>query len=149
LLRQPRSTLFPYTTLFRSAVSARRGHRGGPCCNATHTEVTGGGMDASQAGDGRQRVTLGPIERWIALAVGGAVVTGLSMFGQTMVQRLDRQNETLQAVVTQQAVTNGKVDTLTTQLADVPRLTREMAEMKVRVERGEQDIRDDRGWRAP
>ena len=106
-------------------------------------------MDASQAGDGRQRVSLGPVERWIAGLVAAGFIAGGVWFGNNLMSRMDaqtaesrEQNKTLQSVVTQQAVMNGQVQTLTTQLADVPRLTREMAEMKVRVDRHEQDIRE-------
>lgn len=70
------------------------------------------------------------------------IVVGGGWFARSMTTRLDEQSKTLQSVVTQQAVTNGQIQTLTTQLADVPRLTREMAETKVRVDRHEQDIRE-------
>lgn len=91
----------------------------------------------------------GKAEKWIAGAVA-ALITGLigtligvlSSFGQNVTDRLDTQNDKMQTVVTQQAVQSGQIGTLTTQLADVPRLTREMAEMKVRVDRHEQDIRE-------
>lgn len=99
-------------------------------------------MDSERMADGRQRLMLGPVEKWVAGVVALAAVTGAVRFGQSLTDRLDRHNTTLQAVVTQQAVTNGKVDTLTTQLADVPRLTRDMAETKVRVERVEHDVRE-------
>lgn len=106
-------------------------------------------MDSARDGDGRQRVSLGPVERWIVGLVAAGFVAGGVWFGNSLMARMDaqtaeskEQNKTLQAVVTQQAVMNGQVQTLTTQLADVPRLTREMAETKVRVDRHEQDIRE-------
>src|SRR5690606_19194978 len=98
----------------------------------------GGPMDSTTATDGRQRISLGPVERWIVGLVAAGFVSGGVWFGSNLMERMDRQaaaasktNETLQSVVTQQAVMNGQVQTLTTQLADVPRLTREMAETKV------------------
>ncbi len=99
-------------------------------------------MDTTSTNDGRQHISLGPVERWIVGLFATAVVGGGFWFGRSLTDRLDQHTNTLQSVVTQQAVTNGKVDTLTTQLADVPRLTREMAETKVRVDRHEQDIRE-------
>lgn len=106
-------------------------------------------MDSTPTGDGRQHISLGPVERWIVGLCASAVVAGGVWFGKSLMDRLDTQaassaktNETLQSVVTQQAVMNGQVQTLTTQLADVPRLTREIAEMRVKVDRHEQDIRD-------
>lgn len=99
-------------------------------------------MDLQQKGDGRVAFVLGPVERWVVGVVAGAVLAVGYWFVSSLTQRLDKQNETLQAVVTQQAVTNGQIQTLTAQLADVPRLTRDMAEVKVRVEQHDQDIRE-------
>lgn len=105
-----------------------------------------------------QKVHWGKAEKWIATGIGSllgllfAAVLGLmTYFGTQMTKRMDTQNaaidkqsEDIQAVKTEQAVQGGTLTTLTTQLADVPRLTRDMAEMKVRVERLEQDSRDNR-----
>lgn len=99
-------------------------------------------MDTTPTGDGRQHISLGPVERWVVSIGAVLIVAGGGWFARSMTTRLDDQSKTMQAVVTQQAVTNGQIQTLTTQLADVPRLTREMAEIKVRVDRHEQDIRD-------
>ncbi|WP_161596274.1 hypothetical protein [Rhodanobacter glycinis] len=44
--------------------------------------------------------------------------------------------------MTQQAVTNAQLQTLSQQLADVPGLTRAMAEAKVQIERNTSDIRE-------
>lgn len=99
-------------------------------------------MDTTRDSGGRQHITLGPIERWIAVTIASLFIAGGIWFGRSLTDRLDQHNKTLQSVVTQQAVTNGKVDTLTQQLTDVPRLAREMAETRVRVDRHEQDIRE-------
>ncbi len=91
----------------------------------------------------------GKAEKWIAAGVSslitvliGILIGVLTNFGSSVNSRLDKQNDTLQSVKTEQAVQSGQIGTLTTQLADVPRLTRDMAEVKVRVERLEQDARD-------
>jgi len=99
-------------------------------------------MDLQHKGDGRVAFVLGPVERWVVGVVAGAVLAAGYWFVSSLTQRLDKQNDTLQAVVTQQAVTNGQIQTLTAQLADVPRLTRDMAELKVRVDQHDQDIRE-------
>ncbi|TPG50680.1 hypothetical protein EAH75_04370 [Rhodanobacter glycinis] len=56
--------------------------------------------------------------------------------------RAEAQGSTMQTVVTQQAVTNAQLQTLSQQLADVPGLTRAMAEAKVQIERNTSDIRE-------
>jgi hypothetical protein len=99
-------------------------------------------MDSKLAADGRQYVSLGPVERWAASVVAAGFVACCVWFGNNVTQRLEDQNKAIQSVVTNQAVMNGQVQTLTIQLADVPRLTREVAEIRVQVSRHEQDIRE-------
>lgn len=105
-----------------------------------------------------QTVHWGKAEKWIAAGVGSLIallfavlISLLAYFGRQMTTgieeqkaALSKQSEAIQSVKTEQAVQSGTLTTLTTQLADVPRLTRDMAEMKVRVERLEQDSRDNR-----
>lgn len=99
-------------------------------------------VDLKPQEGGRMHFSLGPVERWVVGICAAGIVAAGYWFMSSVNARLDRQNETLQVVVTGQAVQSGQIQTLTTQLADVPRLTREMAEIKVRVDRHEQDIRD-------
>lgn len=105
-------------------------------------------MDLQRQPDGRRHITLGPVERWVVGVLASVLVAVGYWFAGSLTSRLDKQNETLQAVVTQQAVTNGQISTLSAQLADVPRLTRDMTELKVRVDRHEQDIQELRQTRA-
>lgn len=105
-------------------------------------------MDLERQPDGRLHFALGPVERWVVAALASVLIAAGYWFAGSLTSRLDKQNETLQSVVTQQAVTNGQISTLSAQLADVPRLTRDMTELKVRVDRHEQDIQELRQTRA-
>ena len=99
-------------------------------------------VDLKPESGGRWHFVLGPVERWVVGVGAAALIGGCGLFAKSLVDRLDDQNEKLQTVVTQQAVTNGQIQTLSAQLADVPQLTRDMAEIKVRVEQHGQDIRE-------
>ena len=106
-------------------------------------------MDVERQSDGSWHFKLGPAERWVVIGVGTLLAFAISWIftsvtGELKAQgdRLDKTNEALQKVVTQQAVANGSLATLTTQLADVPALTRQMAELRVRVDRHDEDIKE-------
>lgn len=85
---------------------------------------------------------LGPVERWVIGIAALALVSLLGYVFHSFDNRLEAQANTMQTVVTQQAVTNAQLQTLSQQLADVPGLTRAMAEAKVQIERNTQDIRE-------
>ncbi|WP_246372960.1 hypothetical protein [Marilutibacter spongiae] len=105
-------------------------------------------MEVQREGDGHWRFALGPVEKWIVAVAASVLVSGGLWFANSLTTRLDRQTERLQAVVTQQAVTNGQIATLSAQLADVPALTREMAQAKVQIDRNTQDIKELRQTRG-
>lgn len=106
-------------------------------------------MDVSRGDNGHWHFRLGPVERWV-IAGGTALLIGSlgwifhSFTGQQDKQEaaLKDQNALLGELKEKQAVTNSKLETLTSQLADVPSLTRQMAELKVQTERNTQDIHD-------
>lgn len=85
---------------------------------------------------------LGPVERWVIAGSAMLLVFLLSYVFHSFDNRLEAQARTMQTVVTQQAVTNAQLQTLSQQLADVPGLTRAMAEAKVQIERNTSDIRE-------
>lgn len=98
---------------------------------------------------------LGPVERWVVGIAAGLLGVLLALVYGGVTSKIDEQaqiikvtNSTLGNIAMQQAVTNGQIATLTTQLADVPRITREMAETKVRVDRLEQDTKELRQLRG-
>lgn len=106
-------------------------------------------MDLQPKGDGRMHFALGPVERAVVVILTGVLVTiGWRAWDASLAReaRLAAQyavlNDKLSDVAKQQAVQTGQMQTLTTQLADMPRIAREVAEIKVQVSRHEQDIRD-------
>lgn len=104
-------------------------------------------MDLEDKG-GRLHFSLGPVERWI-VGVGAAALLGLCYGGwSSIVTRQDTQADMLSRLVTQQAVTSAQITTLQAQLADVPSLTRQMAEIKVQVDRNTDDIHELRGMKG-
>lgn len=111
-------------------------------------------MEIERGADDHWHFKLGPVERYGVAAAALLLVTSLGwIFDQTLSQLRDQrasiieQGKQLTSVITQQAVTNAQLSTLNQQLADVPSLTRQMAELKVQVERNSSDIHDlqDRG----
>lgn len=98
-------------------------------------------MQAEQEG-GQLRFRLGPVERWLVIT-GATVLVGVGGWAASSVTgRLDKQGDAINELVKQQAVTNAQLTTLSAQLADVPGLTRQMAELKVRVDRHDEDLRE-------
>lgn len=93
-------------------------------------------MDLERQSDGRLHFSLGIVERWIAGVCGAAVVGVMWWLVSSM-----------QTVLTQQAVTNQQLLTISAQLADVPGITRRMAEHDVRIERLEADVKEVRATR--
>lgn len=95
-------------------------------------------MEAQPSQDGRTKISLGPVERWIALVIACAIVSiGYWLVGS------------MQSVLTQQQVTNQQITGLqqqlqimNTQLADVPALKLELAKQAVQVEQNKSDIRE-------
>lgn len=99
-------------------------------------------MDINRSADGHWHFRLGPVER---VVMGGAFALLVFLLGwvfRNFDTRLETQAKTMQEVVTAQAVTNAQLTTLSGQLADVPGLTRQMAELKVQTERNTQDIHE-------
>lgn len=92
--------------------------------------------------EGRWHFSLGTVERWVVAAGASALLAVAYWFVSSVTGRLDRQSDSLANLATQQAVTNNQLVTLNLQLADVPSLTRKMAEIEVRVDRLEEDTRE-------
>jgi hypothetical protein len=95
-------------------------------------------MEAQSSQDGRTRISLGPVEKWIVGAFASFTIAG----GYWLIS-------SMQAVLTQQQVTNQQMATMqqqlqafNTQLADVPAVKLELAKQAVQVEQNKQDIRE-------
>lgn len=101
-------------------------------------------MDLEQSNNGRQHFTLGPVERWLVAGAGLMVIA----VGGWFVKSINEQQKTLQTVVTQQAVTNSQLTTISGQLLDIPALRAQTAEIKIRTDRLEQDVREMRQTRG-
>lgn len=99
-------------------------------------------MDAEQSRDGHWHFRLGPVERGVIVAVLTGFVALIGWVGKSFTDRLDSQKDSLDRLITQQAVTSSQLTALSQQLADVPALTRQMAELRVRVDRHDEDIRE-------
>jgi predicted outer membrane protein len=102
--------------------------------------MTDGSAAAITPSSGRRTFSLGPVELWVVGIAASSVVGLVSLFASSITSRMEEQGKTLQTVVTQQAVTNGQLQTLSAQLADVPALTRTQAEIKVQIAEHERRI---------
>lgn len=99
-------------------------------------------MDLQSTHDGHLHFRLGPVERWTVMGAVALLVFLLGWVFRNFDNRLEAQANTMNTVVTQQAVTNAQLSTLTQQLADVPGLTRQVAELKIQTQRNSEDIRE-------
>lgn len=99
-------------------------------------------VDVQREGDGHWRFQLGPVEKWIVGLGAMLIVSGGYWFVSSLNERMDTQASTLQGLVTQQAVTNGQLAALQANLADVPSIRGQVTELKVRVDRTEQDVKE-------
>lgn len=99
--------------------------------------------------DRSQHVSFGLAERWI-LAGGGLVVIALAGMAwndmrarqKSQALALAEQSDQIATLAQAQQVTNARLTMLITQLADVPQLTRNVAELDVQVNRNTTDIRE-------
>jgi len=101
-------------------------------------------VDAESRRDGRTHITLGPVEKAIVSLASAALVAALTWFAN----KVDKQGEQINRLVTQQAVANGSLQAITAQLTDVPQLRRDVVELKVRVdavEESQKELRQTRG----
>lgn len=86
----------------------------------------------------RMVLNIGPVERALLIAVGAGII-GL---GGWSWDKLNDMSDSIAVMSTQQAITNSRLDTLTIQLADIPAISRQVAEMRVQIDRNTRDIRD-------
>lgn len=99
-------------------------------------------VDVARTNDDHWHFRLGPVERYV-IAGAFSLLTFLAwwVFHEFSV-RLDNSDKTQQTILVNQAVTNEQLRTLSSQLSDVPGLTRQIAELQVQTARNTQDIRD-------
>jgi len=106
-------------------------------------------MDLKRAPDGSMHIRLGPVEKIGVAAAFALLVFLLGYVFHSFDGRMEGQEKSMKdqkdamgTLVTQQAVTNAQLQTLSQQLSDVPGLTRQVVEIKVQTERNTQDIHE-------
>lgn len=92
---------------------------------------------------------LGPVERWIIIGGAALLVSALGYVFTTVTGTqvdqgagLKKIGDTMSDMRTQMAVTNSQLSTLSNQMASLPDISRQLAEIKVQTERNTEDIHD-------
>lgn len=88
-------------------------------------------VDLKPESGGRWHFSLGPVEK----SVVGILTTGVMAMTWWLVA-------SVQTLLTQQAVTNDKLQTITAQLSGVPELGTRVSRLEVQAEQNKQDIRE-------
>lgn len=105
-------------------------------------------MEIRKGEHGHRQFVLGPVEVGIASAIPAVLLMLLVFLGTTFTGQLGEQGKAITELAKEQAVTNAQLLTLSQQLADVPALTRAQAELRVRVDRHDEDLRELRQMRG-
>lgn len=88
-------------------------------------------VDLKPESGGRWHFSLGPVEKWVAAMIAaGAVAMTLWLVAS------------VQTLLTQQALTNQQLQTISAQISGVPALNTQVVELKVRVDQHDQEIRE-------
>lgn len=95
-------------------------------------------MEAQPSQDGRTRISLGPVEKWIVGAFAGGVAACFLWLVGSMQSVLTQQQVMNQQVMTVQQ----QLQTINTQLADVPALKLELAKLSIQVEQNKSDVKE-------
>ena len=99
-------------------------------------------MEVQRQDDGKWHFALGPVERWIvgliALAAGSLATWTVWTFDE----QLEKQGETQQELLRAAAVTNEKLESIASQMANIPSLLQTTAQMRVQIDRNASDIRE-------
>lgn len=88
-------------------------------------------MDATPEGRGRWHISLGPVEKAATALIGALLAAGAIWLIASV-----------NTLLTQQAVTNQQLLTISGQISGVPAMSTQVAELKVRVDQHDQDIRE-------
>ncbi|UHQ21907.1 hypothetical protein LVB77_14655 [Lysobacter sp. 5GHs7-4] len=104
-------------------------------------------MDLQRRGNGLLHFSLGPVEKWVAGIVASAFVAGCWWFVSNVTEQLEKLNSAQVTQSTQLQLLNQQLQTLNLQLADMPTLRQSMVELKVRVEKHDEEIKELRSVR--
>jgi hypothetical protein len=97
---------------------------------------------------GHVQVELGSTQR-VVIGVVLTAMLGLSAFaGKRIIDQLDSLGKQQSAFAQQQAVMQQQLSTITLQLADIPGMRQQMAEISGQVNRNKDDIKDLKGGRG-
>ena len=88
-------------------------------------------VDLKQDGAGRSHFVLGPVEKAATALIGALLAAGAIWLIASV-----------NTLLTQQAVTNQQLLTISGQISGVPAMSTQVAELKVRVDQHDQDIRE-------
>lgn len=105
-------------------------------------------MDFEERSEGHWHFRLGPVEKWVVATGAFLLISGCGWFVNTVTGQLTELSKAQSAQATQLALANQQLSTLTLQLADVPGLSRQVAEMKVQLDRNTEDVKELRGTRG-
>lgn len=99
-------------------------------------------MDVDRTDRGHYHFRLGPVEKYLVIGAAVLLLASWSWIFNATMSRSDTQQKTLDGMSTQIAVMTSQLNTLTQQLADVPGLMRQVAEIKVQTDRNTSDIHE-------
>jgi len=89
-------------------------------------------VETERATDGHMTFRLGPVERWVVGICAAALLAGGWKGYNSLVDKMDKQAESQQALITQMAVLNANLTVMSTQLADVPGLSARVTTIETR-----------------
>lgn len=98
-------------------------------------------MQAEQQ-DGQLRFRLGPVERWVVILCAGALISVGGWAANSVTTQLSEQSKAIADLDKKQALTNAQLSVISAQLTAVPTLSQDVAELKVRVDRHDEDLRE-------
>lgn len=104
--------------------------------------MTGPDMDLQHAQDGSTHLRLGPVERKVVAICLLALLGAFGWIFREVTSTQATQGVTLSDIKTQQAVTNSKLDQLTTSMSNIPQITSDVATLKVQTQRNSEDIHE-------
>lgn len=105
-------------------------------------------IDSVRSTDGRKRYMIGAIEMWICVVVASSLLAIIAWGAVWVITSINELGKTVSAMDARTQVIQAQGNTLTLQLADVPRLTTKVAELSVQVDRNSDDIKELRGMRG-
>ncbi len=105
-------------------------------------------IDSVTNPDGRKRYMIGAVEMWICVVVATSLLAIVAWGAVWVITSINDLGKTVASMDARTQVIQAQGNTLTLQLADVPRLTTRVAELSVQVDRNSDDIKELRSVRG-